>query len=239
MNLLLYGKLGWISSGSEGGEVAWWPGGAAGGIPRLREDTAHDCTNWAPTSTWAPDSCARVRRPVPWFRARRWWLESTRALLPASLQGRGAHSQLGFWWSMEITPLDGKRLWNLRTPRGQRSEFNKQDNQPLDGTGQYAWALDLPLGCYKQEVLARGFKGWVSAVVRSSSSPGNILLKQRELMGSIIPFSESWLQLSGAPDLTSVSLWQTLHAAASSSSGGHLSAHMSPAQGHLGASQAP
>ena len=47
----------------------------------------------------------------------------------------------------------------LRTPRGQRSEFNKQDNQPLDGTGQYAWALDLPLGCYKQEVLARGFKG--------------------------------------------------------------------------------
>lgn len=52
------------------------------------------------------------------------------------------------------------------------------------------------------------------------------LPKQRELMGSIIPFSESWLQLSGAPTLISVSLRQTLHAAASSSPGGHLFAHV-------------
>lgn len=52
------------------------------------------------------------------------------------------------------------------------------------------------------------------------------LPKQRELMGSIIPFSESWLQLSGAPTLISVSLRQTLHGAASSSPGGHLFAHV-------------
>lgn len=112
-----------------------------------------------------------------------------------------------------------------------------QDRRGPLGPDLAPWLLTL-----RQEVcfslLHAALKAGPVAPCSYLPPPGISFRKQWKLMGSTIPFAESWPAALRCPKPDGcLPVTYSLHAAAPSSLWGHLFAHTSPAQGNLGAPQ--